>query len=334
MDKILIRWKGAFKMKTTTKIWLFAAVFLIVLGLVVFAFSMKAAGTDFEDWSTQSYVTNTYEISENFRNISVNSNTADIEFLPSENDICKIVSYENEKIKCGAFVKNETLIIEYNDTRQWYDHIGIFSLESSVTVYLPEDEYADLIINGDTSDVYIPADFTFESISIALNTGDIRSFAGAAGNISFKTSTGDIYAENISAASLDLTTETGDIKLSNVICHGDITHKTSTGKTHLNNITCKSLGSSGDTGDLTMSSVIAQESFTLERTTGDINFDKCDAADITVTTDTGDVSGTLLTAKIFFTETDTGSVVVPKSTEGGICSITSDTGDINIDSLS
>lgn len=43
-----------------------------------------------------------------------------------------------------------------------------------ITVYLPKGEYAVLSINGSTGNIEIAEDFSFESVDIAISTGDVK----------------------------------------------------------------------------------------------------------------------------------------------------------------
>lgn len=279
-------------MRKSTKIWLITATSLIVLGCIMFSVAMTKNHWDFTKLNTVKYETNTYQISEEFNSISMNTDTADILFLPSNEGMCKVVCYEMENAKHSATVQDDTLTLNVVNEKEWYDYIGITFGTPKITVYLPETEYTSLFIKEDTGDIEIAKDFKFESI--------------------------------------DISTSTGDINISNVTCEGDIVINVSTGKVSLSDIKCKNLISDGSTGDISLKNVIATEKFSIERNTGDVKFDGCDATEILVKTDTGDVTGNLLSEKIFITQTSTGNVNVPKSTTGGKCEITTSTGDINI----
>lgn len=318
-------------MRKTTKIWIVIAASLVFVGLIMFAAVMSEYKWDFSKLSTGKYETNTYEISEEFSNLSMNTDTADIIFALSDDGKCRVECYEEEKAKHSVAVQENTLVIKMIDERTWYDYIGINFGSPKITVYLPKAEYASLFIKESTGDIEIPKNFKFEGVDISSSTGDVNFFASASKLIKIKTSTGNVCVENTSAGTLDLSASTGRITVSNVICGGDANINVSTGRTNLNNIECKNLTSSGDTGDISLNHVIAAEKFSIKRSTGDVRFDGSDAAEILVETDTGDVTGTFLSEKIFFVETDTGSVDVPESITGGRCEITTDTGDIELD---
>ena len=279
--------------------------------------------------TAESYAVNTHEIKEEFSDISIKTDTADVTFVPSLDGQCKVVCYEQQKLKHSVSVLEGTLIVEVADERAWYEYIGILTETPKITVHLPETEYATLRIEESTGDIEL-YNFTFESIGVAVSTGDVKCYASATEGINIATSTGDVFVENSSAGSLSVSVSTGMITVENVTCAGDVAVGVSTGKTYLTNMTCKNVTSNGSTGDISLRNVVAVEKFSIERSTGDVTFDKCDAAEIIVDTDTGDVTGTLLSEKVFAVQTDTGSCSVPSSNVGGRCAITTDTGDIEI----
>lgn len=318
-------------MSKTTKIWLFIATALVALGLILFAGVLAKYDWDFSRLSTVTYVTNTYEISGEFDRISINVDTTEIEFVPTEDDFCTIVCFEPEKVKHSAIVQNGTLVIDTTDTRKWYDYICISIETPKITVYLPQNEYASLFIETDTGDINIPKDFTFEEIKIDGDTSDVGCFASVSNVLQVELSTGDINVDSITAGQLDLITTTGEITVGNVTAKNDIDVKTDTGKIKLANVSCANLVSESDTGTIALKNVVATGSFSVESDTGDVRLENSDAAEIFVKTGTGDVTGTLLSEKVFITETSTGRISVPKTTSGGKCEIITATGDIKID---
>ncbi len=318
-------------MRTRTKVWLITAASLVLFGVFLFAGVMSTLKWDFTKLSTVKYETNTYEISEAFDRISINTNTADIVFAVADDDKCRVECHEEEKAKHSVTAEKGTLDIEVTNSKNWYDYIGInFVSSPKITVYLPTADYTSLFIHGYTGDIEMPKNFTFKDVDISTSTGDIDFYASASDMIKIKTSTGQIRTENISVGALDLSVSTGKVTVSKVSCKGDVTVCVSTGKTYLTDITCEHVISSGSTGDISLKNVIATQKITVERSTGDVILDGSDAAEISIQTDTGDVTGTLLSDKVFIAKTDTGRVDVPKSVSGGRCEVTSDTGNIRL----
>ena len=317
-------------MSKIAKTLIIIAVALVLVGSIIFCVMMAAVKWDFSKLGTVKYESNTYEVNEEFSNISLDTDTEDIFFVPSDDGKCKVVCYESENLKHSVTVKDGALTVSLIDTRKWYEHIGFGFGNSKITVYLPDSEYSALKIEESTGDIEIPAYFKFRSIDISVSTGDVKCYVAEADTVKIAASTGNISVQNTSSGLIDLSLSTGNVSISGVTCSGDIKVALSTGKTQLTNITCKNVISSASTGDIYLKNVIASEKFSIERDTGDVNFDDSDAAEIFVETDTGDVRGSLLTEKVFITKTDTGSIDVPKSTSGGICEITTDTGNIRI----
>ena len=317
-------------MSKSEKAWLITAASLVLIGFILFGGVMTMLKWDFTKLSTQQPETNSYEINENYQNISIVSDTADIVFVSSENSKHSVECYELKNIKHSVRVRDNTLIIELVDSRKWYERIGVNFGASKITVHIPQGEYGSLSIRSSTSDMKIPNDFKFSSIDISSSTGDVTNYASALEGVKIKTTTGNIYTEGISAGSLELSVSTGKVVASDIVCDGDVSVNVSTGKTYLTNITCESVMSSGSTGDISLKNVIAAENFSIERTTGDVSFDGSDAAEIFVETDTGNVVGTLLSEKVFVVNTDTGKKEVPETLSGGRCKITTSTGNIRI----
>jgi DUF4097 and DUF4098 domain-containing protein YvlB len=317
-------------MSIQAKVWLAIIAILVITGLVLFTTAMWNCNWDITKLGADQYETNTYAITDPFSNIYVESDTADVVFVSTEGTGSSVACYERKNVKHSVYVKDDALIIKVNDTRKWYEHIGIYFGTPKVTLTLPQEVYTSLSVRTDTGDVAIPAEFTFFDVNISGSTGSITSSADASDVVRIKTSTGSICVRDASAGSLDLSVSTGKIAVSNVICTGDIMADVTTGKTDIDNVSCRNLFSDGDTGDITLKNVIAAEKFDIERDTGDVKFEDCDAAKIFIETDTGDVTGNFLTDKIFLTETDTGRIDVPKTVTGGRCEISTDTGDIKI----
>ena len=316
-------------MKKSVKIWLMTAGLLVIIGALMVTSAACSVNGDFSKLGMVTYERNTYEVGEEFHNVSIYTDTADIRFIRSEGEACKVVCDEREKVKYSVSVEEGTLSIALMDEREWFDYIGISFQTPVVNVYLPKTEYGALLIEESTGDIEIPDVFQFESMDVSVSTGNVTSRASASGDVKIKTSTGDIHVENVTAKAMDLFVSTGKVTASKVVCE-DMTVGVSTGDAYLSDISCQSFTSMGSTGDIALKNVIVSEKCSIERSTGDVKFEGFDAVEITITTDTGDVTGALLTGKDFEVETDTGSVKVPQDREGGKCEITTDTGDINI----
>lgn len=317
-------------MNRATKFWLVTASVLFLIGGIVFAGGMSVLKWDFTKLSSIKFEINDYIINGEYRNISIVTDTADIEFTVSDDSTGSVICYEYETQKHSVSVKDDTLVIEIEDTRKWYEYIGINFGTPKITVILPGGVYGDLTVKSSTGDLNIPADFNFESVDITESTGNVTNYASVSDSVKIKTSTGKITLENLKAGSLDLSVSTGKVVINKMDCHGDININVSTGKTEITDTKCANLTSNGSTGAMILTNAVASEGISINRSTGDVKLEGCDAAELHIKTNTGDVKGSLLSEKVFITESDTGHINIPQTTSGGVCEISTDTGNINI----
>ena len=156
-------------MRLSTKIWLIAALSLILLAGVVFASVMTALDWDFTRLYTIKYETNEYEITDDFSGFVINTDVADIDFVPSENGKYSVECYEQENMPHEISVKNGMLTVRVIDTRKWYEYISINFESPKITVCVPAGEYGALSVKSSTGDVTLPKEFSFESIERHVN---------------------------------------------------------------------------------------------------------------------------------------------------------------------
>ena len=315
-------------MKRTVKLLFIIAATLILAGGLLFTCVLWASGWDFTKLNSSDYESETKEISEDFDSITVSSDTTDILLALSENGKTYVDFYKKTDSLYYVSVIDGALTIELSEEK-WYKDIFDFGQET-VTIYIPEKKFADLVIDSSTSDIKISEGLQFENINISLSTGDVKSYASAVNGIKITASTGDIYLENVSAKSIELSVSTGEINLKNVNCDDEIKLSVSTGDTELENVQCGSIVSTGDTGDLTLTNVVAKGKYNIKRSTGDIMLNNCDAGEIYIETSTGYVKGNLLTEKVFIVKSSSGDVDVPETVTGGICKINTSTGDVEL----
>ena len=300
-------------MSKTGKGWLTAAIIMIAVGAAMFLISLGALGFDAVELGTVKSVTNEYKFTERADKIEINTSTANIRFLNSEDGIIKIVCTEVQNDDHDVSLIDGILRIEQHDDRKWYEKIGIsFEGETSVTLYLPDTDYEYLTLLVSTGDIEVPGDFSFGTANITSTTGDTSWAAETDDILRIYSSTGRINISSSSAGTADIQTSTGRVTISGFRTDGDITIGTST-------------------GSVTLSDLICGGKLTAETSTGNVNFKLCDAEELSIKTSTGDVRGSFLSPKIFRTSTSTGSIQVPDSGEGGLCEITTNTGDIKIE---
>ena len=188
-------------MKTKTKVWLIMAAFLIIAGIILFATVMMQNAWDFDSLSTEKYETNSYNITDDFHSLSVNTDTADVIILPSDDGACLVECYESESNNHRVMVSDSTLMITSAEGKSWYDNIGISFSSPKITVYLPEKEYSSLTITESTGDI---------SVSDLIFNGDIE----------ISVSTGETELSDVFCNDLISDGSTGEVTLKNVIAEG------------------------------------------------------------------------------------------------------------------
>ena len=316
-------------MSRRTKNWLIAAAVLVAVGLIMVSATVSAVYREysFEKLNTTQFVTNTYGISEKFSRISVDTDTADILITTAEDGRCSVVCYEPEKLRHTVNVQNGTLTIKAVDERDWSDHIGMNFTAPKITVYLPGEELASLVVKESTGDIEI-SNVTAGTVDLSVSTGDVTVADVVCNDLLSHGSTGKVTLRYVTAEeSISIKRSTGDIEINNVAA-GTIDLPVSTSEITAADVTCKKFLSQGSSGEVTLRCVTAEEKISIERSTGDVDLESSDANEIYVKTSTGDISGSLRSEKIFFAESSTGEVSVPQSMTGGKCELISSTGDI------
>jgi len=313
------------------KIWLIIAAVFIILGSLLFVVVMSVNHWDFSKLATVKHVSNEYDITDSFSSIEISIKTADVFLSASDDGTCKVVCFEDEKVRHSVLVRDGVLRIAVNDERKWYEHIGIGAAMPKISVYLPETVYEALVIKGSTGDIAISENFAFDSIDVQISTGDVDCAASAKDFVKIDVTTGDIRLRELSAGSLSLSGTTGDFVVEKLACDGDIQIERTTGDVILVDISCQHLTLSGSTGRTQLESVIAKGTMSATVTTGDVELDRCDANEVYIRSGTGDVTGSFLTGKDFVVNTTTGIKKIPVGVTGGRCEITTTTGNVKIE---
>ena len=318
-------------MKKSVKIALLVALLLTVVGLIVAFAGALAVDFNFSELDrTQN--TREYLVEESFSDLTVAVGACDVSLAFSEDQSCRVVCLESEKVTYVPEVINGVLFIRENDARRWYDHIGFNWSSNAVTVYLPRGFHADgvLTVMSDTGDVRVPEGLSFARADIETDTGDISFCAEVLGSLSAKSDTGDVEIKGSSLRALRVETDTGDIDIHDVYAADRLSFSTDTGDVSLKSVGSTNLQGESDTGDIVLKNVDVGGTLTLESDTGEVFLRGVDAASICIETETGDVSGSLRSGKMFDAYSATGDVRVPQDSEGGRCEIRSSTGDIEI----
>ena len=343
---------------------------LILAGLACIAVGLGLGGHESLLGEDPSLVTTTLTPEGEFTSISVDTITADVEFLYTEDGICRVEARDRQGITYTAKILDSTLLIRAEDHRSWMDHIEFFGVSQNptVTVYLPAKSLKALTVDVTTGDVSIPRDFTFSgNVAMSAGSGDLTLLAAVEGDTSLETTTGDITVEgkhktvtasattgdiilrHVDAKELNASVTTGSVKvqkavavavstvsgtgdviLEDVITDDAIRVTTTTGDQQLLRVLCGSMTLRAGSGDVPLTESVTLGHAAVKTTTGDVTFVRSDAVTLSVDVTTGDVTGSLLTSKIFSVVSTSGSVNVPQFSVGGLCEIKTTSGSVRI----
>ena len=287
-------------MKKATKLWLIIGVCLIVVGVVIAMIALANMDFDFRNLSTQKMQTNIYTPEDEFDNILVDVNTADVSFVVAQDGKTKVVCYEEEKAKHTVGIANNGLVITEKNDRKWYDHIGIHTENATVTVYLPAElYYGEFNLYCTTGDISMAKEFAFAKAKVKTTTGDVEWNANTAGKLEIRCTTGDVTVQDVHCGYLEIEGTTTDVKLKDTV---------------------------------------AVETLKIKVTTGDVNLDRVDATELHIKATTGDVTGTLVSDKVFDTKATTGMIITSRgevvydpTKPLEICKVETTTGDIHLE---
>ena len=238
-------------------IWI-AITFCLLLVVSVILYSLSI---------TVKLETNEYEIKETFENIKIITDTADIDFVLSENLNTLIICEEHKNIKHSVNVKENTLLVEVNDNRKWYEHIGIST--SKITIYLSKNEYDEFITESDTGNIHINS-INANKLDLSTDTGNLKIVNIKCKNLFSTSDTGNILLENVIAEEkFKIETDTGNVKFIDSDA-SDIFVKTDTGNVTGNLLTDKVIFAESGTGNIDVPKIITDEKCEIITDTGDI----------------------------------------------------------------
>ena len=301
-------------MKKSKKILITVAVILIAVGMICGFCGIYSLGFNFNEISTSDFVTHTYTVEDDFTNIIIEDAESNINFYKSNDDKCRVLCDEREKVTHTVVNENNTLTVRVKDERNWFEriNIGFFAADMRVSVYLPKNKYDSLNVASMSGDIDVANEFTFDNAKVGSISGDVSVKADVKQELNISSTSGDVIINNISATEcINASSVSGEIDLSNV--------------------KGKEIFANTISGGVMLTDTVASQKLKANSTSGEIDLKRCDAKNIVLDTVSGEISGTLLSNKQFITETTSGTVNVPQSVSNEECRITTVSGDIYIE---
>lgn len=179
---------------------------LLVVGIILYSLVRPC---EFE--------THEYEIKENYKDIKIVTDTADIQFILSEKPNTFIVCEEEKNANHSVMVKENTLRIEVNDNKKWYEDIGINLRAPKITVYLGKSEYGNISLKTDIGNILLDNIIVTGKIAIETDTGNVKFEECDASEVFIETDTGNVTGSFVTYKVVFAESDTGNIDIPKVI---------------------------------------------------------------------------------------------------------------------
>ena len=214
--------------------------------------------------------TREYQIKENFKDIKIATDTADIQFVLSENSSSFVVCEEEKNAKHSVTVKENTMRIEVVNNKKWYEHIGINLSKPKITVHLGQSEYGNIALETDTGNILLDNIIATGKLATETDTGNVNFAACDASEVFIETDTGNVFLDDvITTGKLAIETDTGNVNFA--ACDASAVFiETDTGNVTGSFLTDKVVFAESDTGKIDIPKVIADEKCEIITDTGNI----------------------------------------------------------------
>ncbi len=235
--------------------WLIAACILFVIGLILCFVSFIIPGNDFNRITVRKYETNTYDVDEAFDNIKIVADKAEITVVPSDDDRCSVICYEDENVHHRVGVEDNILKIGIPDGNNITWNPIVMKEKQTIKVCLPKKEYKDFVVSADNEEISI-TDVNVKDLKIESNVGDIiLTNVIASGSLNIDGDIGDISFDKCDAETIYVKTDIGDV----------------TGTL----LTDKNFVTKTDTGSIDVPEDVSGGSCVITTDTGDIRIEIC-----------------------------------------------------------
>ena len=340
-------------MSKAIKITVIIASILVGIGILSMGLAVAFGGMDVFMKNSKDF--NVTMVSATFDEVdvlNVNGVSNDIKVIKSENNQVKVTYPVSEKFSYYVKQIDDTLQIEYDDLRHWYDYIVIFGSfrVPDLTIELPEKTFKELNIKSTSGHIEANSvdslttnlKTTSGHIEVGGNAGDL-TVAATSGGVKVNSDTqaetayisatsgkievsgnikGDVIADNSS----------GGIILSDLNCD-NVDAKCTSGKITADNLSVTSIKANVSSGRIDFDNVICTGDMDLKTTSGSINLDSVDAENYDLNTTSGSIKAKILSPKLYNVKSNSGSERTPEfgSNAKGVLNAKATSGSIKIE---
>ena len=266
-------------MKKSVWISMIVAAALVLAGIACIAVGHALGGHTFLTQGDE-YMGKTVQITHHedrdFDRIRIDVLSADVELIPSEDDKCRVMIKDHEKVEYTVRVVEDTLTVHATDKRAWYQHLlGGLPADSSVKIALPKEAFKSLYVNTTSGDVNLNVRYTFsEDVTLTSNSGTIGTAASVDGHLELHDASGDIFAMGF-LNTVTARTVSGDISLGGTTVDGgcttsDVKLKSTSGDIAVRKATLNGLTVDVGSGDIALDSLTVTDAIHANNVSGDV----------------------------------------------------------------
>ena len=270
------------------KKWFYAALVILIVGLVLVGAEYKKDGFERFIISEDEFEKDEYVCEDDVRDIYIDDSSQHIEIIPSDDGKCRLEYSQTEYDVYEISLKNGVLRVK-RDEKFSILRIQNFG-ERVMRLYLPEGEYGKLKVDAASSNVIVNKGFGFTEIDIELASGDAKCFADA-GNMSIDTASGEVTVADAEFDRVEIETASGEVMLKDMVVRNKIEIDTASGDVEFDGLDAGYIHIDTASGDVD-GSVAKAMMYETDTASGDVSVPVSmkDAAVCRVETASGDIT--------------------------------------------
>ncbi len=278
----------------------------------------------------------TYDISDEYSNIYVETKDADVRFIVSENGRTTVTCIDGTvKDTVGVSSKGLTVISEKKKkTGTIFNPVFDFRKDNApdITVSIPYMKLGDIAIITENGKIEAEDFFLSETVNASLVTknGEINYCMNTTGKCFIENEKGKIAVKGLQCDSADVKIESGEISLTGSDIKGEINLKAESGEFIAEDVECENLIAESDKCDLYLKNFRSRVAVNVKENSGNIKIRKSDANIFVIDSKSGNVNAEFTSPKIYTVESKSGKINIPESLSGGMCKINTDSGNVRV----
>lgn len=341
-------------MRKSIKVLLIVASSLVGIGILSLCISFALGGVDL--MFKPSYDVEVKAMTATFDEvniININDVSNNVKIIKSADNHVKVKYSISEDYNYYIKQIDDTLYIEYNELREWYNNIFRFNFNFygyDLVVEVPEKTLAELnvkctsgSIDADSINSLVTTLKTSSgSIDVGGNVGVLSATATSgsidlnsdtvADSVTVKTTSGKLTVSGNVKGDVIVDNTSGGIEVSNLLCTKADLHTTS-GRIKSENVKASDVKADSVSGRIAFDDVICTGDMNLAATSGSIELNSVDAANYDINTRSGSIKAEILSPKLYNVKSTSGSEKTPEldADATGVLSAKATSGSIKIE---